>query len=568
MKKRLISLLALTLSGMLILGGCQKAEPQPEENNQEEVSEAVEGYIPASDPSLNPVSGREDTLVIGIDAPEEVFNPLYWESAYDKYVVDTIFEGLLTVDEEGLLIEAMAEKYEISEDGLTYKFTLKDGLKFSDGSPLTTEDVAFTYTAACDPSYDGIADFVNVTKIKGSKAYKEGTADSIEGINIIDDKTIEFTLEEVNADAVYDFTTGILSKAYYGKEYSQGNLDYIKAYHKTPLGSGQYKLIETKAGQEVVLEANENYHNGKPNIPNLIYKVTSTETRMQLLQTGEIDMDMVTVNKDNVDALKEAGFLDLHIFPTNGYGYIGMNLENPKFQDIKVRQALAYGLNRQEIVNAVYAGGFADVINVPQSKESWAYYAGDNKYEFNKEKAIELLEEAGWKVGDDGIREKDGVKLEIKFTATSPNVVNDALIPVAKANFEELGIKFEAEQMDFNAVIEKVNNMDFEMFFMAWGLTPSPDASNIFASNGSQNNTGYANPELDALFNEGLKETDVEKRKEIYKEIYQILNEELPYIYLYQRRDMWVVNSRVKGFENQITPYKDYPASLYKLTLE
>ena len=156
----------------------------------------------------------------------------------------------------------------------------------------------------------------------------------------------------------------------------------------------------------------------------------------------------------------------------------------------------------------------------------------------------------------------------MKFTATSPNVVNDALIPVAKANFEELGIKFEAEQMDFNAVIEKVNNMDFEMFFMAWGLTPSPDASNVFASNGSQNNTGYANPELDALFNEGLKETDVEKRKEIYKEIYQILNEELPYIYLYQRRDMWVVNSRVKGFENQITPYKDYPASLYKLTLE
>ncbi|MDY2632719.1 MAG: ABC transporter substrate-binding protein [Clostridium sp.] len=566
MKKKMISVLTLALTGMLVLGGCKKVETPP--TTTENTESAVEGYIKASDPSKNPVSERKDTLVIGIDAPEEVFNPLYAESAYDVYVTSTIFEGMLTADENGMPIEALAEKYSISDDGLKYTFTLKEGLKFSDGSPLTTEDVAFTYTVGSDATYDGPTDFVNSTKIKGAKAYKEGTASTIEGINIVDDKTIEFTLEEPNADAIYDFGAGILSKAYYGKDYKQGNLDYIKGFHKTPLGAGQYKLVKTVAGQEVDLVANENYHKGEPKIPNLIYKVTSEETRMQMLQTGEIDMDMVTVNQDNVQALKDAQFIDLHIFPTNGYGYIGFNFKNPKFQDQKVRQALAYGLNRKEVVDAVYAGGFADVINVPQSKLSWAYYKGDNAYEFNKDKAIELLEEAGWKVGADGIREKDGVKLEIKFTASSPNPVNDALIPVAQANYKEIGVKFEAEQMDFNAVLEKVDNGSVEMYFMAWGLTPAADSTGIFGTEGAQNKISYSNAKVDELLAKGLRETDIEKRKEIYKELYTVLNEDLPYIFLYQRRDMWAVNSRVKGFEDQITPYKDFTQSLYKLTLE
>lgn len=568
MKKKLLSVLTVALAGILVLGGCKKVENPTTTTPDTDSASAVEGYIKATDSSKNPIKDRKDTLVIGIDAPEEVFNPLYAESTYDAYVSNTVFEGLITVDDKGIPKEALAEKYSVSDDGLKYSFKLKDGLKFSDGSPLTTEDVAFTYMLGSDATYDGPLDFVNSTKIKGAKAYKEGTASTIEGIKIVDDKNIEFTLEDVNADAIYDFSTGILSKAYYGKDYKQGNLDYIKGFHKTPLGAGQYKLVKTVAGQEVDLVANDNYHLGRPNIANIIYKVTSEETRMQMLQTGEIDMDMVTVNQDNVQSLKDAGFIDLHIFPTNGYGYIGFNFKNPKFQDQKVRQALAYGLNRKEIVDAVYAGGFADVINVPQSKVSWAYYKGDNTYEFNKDKAIELLEEAGWKVGSDGIREKEGVKLEIKFTASTPNAVNDALIPVAQANYKEIGVKFEAEQMDFNAVREKVTNGTAEMFFMAWGLTPSPDSTGIFGTNGAQNKTAYSNTKVDELLAKGLKETNTEKRKEIYKELYKVINEDLPYIFLYQRRDMWAVNSRVKGFDDQITPYKDFYQSLYKLTLE
>ena len=574
-KRKLVSCLSVAMGSMMLLSGCGSSTTSSDASSSTVKGEnsTVDGYVAATDSSKNVQTAlnRNDTLIIGIDAPDGVFNPLYCESQYDRYIVDSIFEGLMSVDESGLPIESMAESYSVSEDGLIYKFTLKEGLKFSDGTPLTTEDVAFTYTIACDSSYDGPVDLVNGTKIKGAKAYKEGTATSVEGINIIDDRNIEFTLEEVNSAAIYDFTNknvSILSKAHYGAEYTQGNLDYIKNYHTNPLGSGAYKFVSNKPGQETTLVANENYFKGTANIKNIIYKVTSEETRIQMLKTGEIDMDMVTVNEDNVQTVLDAEFLDLHIFPTNGYGYIGFNVTDEKFADAKVRQALTYGLNRAEIVEAAYTGGYADVINVPQSKESWAYTPGENAYEYDLEKAAELLDEAGWVVGSDGIREKDGEKLTIKFTASTPNPVNEAIIPIAQSNYSELGIKFEAEQMDFNAVREKVNNGTASMFFMAWSLTPDPDSTNVFGTNGSQNRLGYSNEKVDELLVKGLQTSNIDERKEIYHELYNELNEDLPYIFLYQRKDMWVINSRVKGYENNITAYKDFTASLYQLTLE
>ena len=573
-KRKLVSCLSVAMGSMMLLSGCGSSTTSSDTSSTVKgENSAVDGYVVATDSSKNVQTAlnRNDTLIIGIDAPDGVFNPLYCESQYDRYIVDSIFEGLMSVDESGLPVESMAESYSVSEDGLVYKFTLKEGLKFSDGTPLTTEDVAFTYTIACDSSYDGPVDLVNGTKIKGAKAYKEGTATSVEGIKIIDDRNIEFTLEEVNSAAIYDFTNknvSILSKAHYGAEYTQGNLDYIKSYHTNPLGSGAYKFVSNKAGQETTLVANGNYFKGTPNIKNIIYKVTSEETRIQMLKTGEIDMDMVTVNEDNVQTVLDAEFLDLHIFPTNGYGYIGFNVTDKKFADAKVRQALTYGLNRAEIVEAAFTGGYADVINVPQSKESWAYTLGKNSYEYDPEKAGELLDEAGWVVGSDGIREKDGEKLTIKFTASTPNPVNEAIIPIAQSNYSELGIKFEAEQMDFNAVREKVNNGTASMFFMAWSLTPDPDSTNVFGTNGSQNRLGYSNEKVDELLVKGLQTSNIDERKEIYHELYNELNEDLPYIFLYQRKDMWVINSRVKGYENNITAYKDFTASLYQLTLE
>lgn len=585
MKKIFSSVLSVVMVSSLVLAGCAKektsespsASTAPTTAASTAPSASVapsaapegfvsEGVIEATDPSKNPgtATDRKDTIIVGVDAPDGVFNPIYMESAYDQYVTYSMFNDLIQVAKDGSYAPWAATSWDVSPDNLVYTFHLDPNAKFSDGTPVTADDVAFTQTVINDKSYDGPID-ATLSYLKGADAYREGKATSIEGIKVVDANTIEFTTTQVSPKAITVLGGPVLSKAYYGKDYKQGNLEYMKDLHQKPLGNGPYALEKYVAGQEVDLKINESYGGKKPSIAKLIYKVTTEETRMQMLQSGEIDMDMVTVNQDNVDELKSYGFLNLNIFPTNGYGYITFNHKHEQFKDAKVRQALAYGLNRKDIVDAVYQG-YADVINVPQSKVSWAYAEGANSYDFDLEKAKALLDEAGWKVGADGIREKDGKKFTINFVASSPNAVNDAIIPIAKENYKELGIDFLPDQMEFNKVLEKRKAGDFDMLFMAWGLTPDPDSTNIFGTKGTQNEVGYSNTKVDELLAKGLTEVDPEKRKPVYQELYKVINEDLPYIFMYQRRDMWAINSRIQGFD--ISPYKDFYLDLTNISIK
>lgn len=579
MKKKFSIIMCLFLSLTLVLSACGGSDSgnsdsagqanQESSNNGTDGELASDGLIPATDKSKSPATAtdREDTIIIGILAPSGIFNPIFSESLYDAFVTQSLFSGLLQINKDGTYSTNLAEDYSISEDKLTYTFKLKDGLKFSDGSPLTAEDVAFTLTLLHDKSYDGPSDIIKDAAIKGGQEYKDGKAASVEGIKVVDPNTIEVTTLEPRALALSAIgSSGILSKAYYGKDYKQGNLSYMKDLFTKPLGNGPYKLDKFVPGQEAVLSANENFHLGAPKIPHLIYKFTTDETNVQLLQTGATDMDMVAVSKDQVEQLQELGFLDINLFRTNGYGYIAFNHNKEMFKDKRVRQALAYGLDREQIVDAVYQG-YADVINIPQSKDSWSYTDEVTKYDYNLEKAKQLLDEAGWTVGADGIREKDGQKFKVTFTASSPNPVNDAIIPVAQANWKELGIELTAEQMDFNAVVEKRKKGDFDMMFLAWSLDPDPQSGeNVFKTGGSQNDIGYSNPLLDELFKKAGSEVDVEQRKPIFKEIYQELNEDLPYIFMYQRRDMWATNARIQGFD--MSPYRKFMADLNTIQIQ
>lgn len=586
MSKKLNVVLSLLLSGTLVLSACssKSADPPPETSSPQpsastapstapsaaptpEQSKATNTFIPASDKSKSPAAAqsRTDTLIIGMEDFKGLFNGIYGESAYDNYVNGALFDSLMDLKSDGTYEPSVAKKWEISDDKLVYTYYLRDDVKFSDGTPLTAEDVAFTLTVMHDKSYDGPSDMIKAM-IKGGKEYKEGTATEIEGIKVIDKHTLEITTTEANSSALRSVgLSSIIPKHYYGKDYKQGNLDYMKDLHQKPLGSGPYIMEAYVPGQEVRFVANEHYFKGKPKIPKLIYKVTSSDTNIQTLQAGETDMEIqITVSKDNVELLKSLGFLDITLYPTNGYGYIGFNHNDPKFKDKRVRQALTYGLNREEIVEAAYQGN-AKVINVPQSNVSWAYTDDVNKYEFNLEKAAQLLDEAGWKVGADGIREKDGVKFKIHFLATTPNPVNDVIIPIAKENYKELGISFEPDMLDFNAVKEKQKKGDFDMFFLAWQLTEDPDSTNIFSTNGSQNEIGYSNPKVDELLAKGIKEVEIEKRKPIYHELYKVLNEDPPYIFLYQRTDMMPINARVQGWD--LSPYKKFYYSLHQVAI-
>jgi len=575
----LVLLLSLTMVLSACSGGNNKEANAPASTNdtKEKVDTTTpetpaeedqsSGLIKATDVSLNPelAKNRKDTLIVGMVDPKGVFSPLFMETAYDFYVNYAIFDSFLEVKADGSYVNSLAEKIDVSEDGLKYTYHLKPGVTYTDGSPMKASDYLFTMKLLLDKSYDGESDPLSY-HIVGAKEYNEGKSSDISGIKVIDDNTVEVSLTEYSALSPVELGgVYILPESYYGKGYKQGNLESVKAFNSKPLGSGQYKITSYKAGQEIVLAANENYFRGAPVVKNVIFKTTTDSTNMAMLQSGETDMDNISVSEDNVEELKALGFLDINILPNNGYGYIQFNHNEKKFQDQKVRQALTYGLNRSDIVKGYY-GPYADVINIPQSKVSWSFTDENiEKYDFDIEKAKTLLDEAGWVVGASGIREKDGEKFKINFSATADNPVVEALIPIMTANYKELGIEIVSETLDFNAIMDKKTKGDFDMFFAAWGLTPDPD-NTVFITKGAQNDAGYSNAKIDELMAKGKKEMDLEKRKGIYKEMYQELNKDVPMILMYQRTNMTAVNARAQGFD--LSPYKEFPFSLYQVQLE
>ncbi|GIP42644.1 ABC transporter substrate-binding protein [Paenibacillus sp. J45TS6] len=575
MKKKIVYASSLLLAGSLLLSACSGEGASPADTGTGTPVTAPSGEapaatnlltekIPASDISKLPQTAvqRTDTVIVGLTDPSGSFTPYFSQSGYDGNVASLLYTSLITSDAEGLPAADYAESYEVSEDGLTYTFHLPEKGSFSDGSPLTSEDVAFTWTLLHDKAYDGDTD-ITLMKVKGGLAYKEGKADSIEGINIIDPYTISVTLEEPNATALLNLGGNVLSKAYYGKDYKFGELTYLQKLHAAPLGNGPYILEKFLPGQEVRFTANEHYLKGKPSVERFIYKTSQGDT-WQFLETGEVDLASYTATQENIDKLKGLGYVDILPYTPSTYGYFQLNLENEQMKEKEVRQAITHGLNRQAIyVDANQGAG--EVANIPAAPISWSYTEeGINPYEYNPEKAKELLDAAGWTVGGDGIREKDGKKLSIHYLG-SKSPATDIFIAVAKENFAEIGIDFQPEVFaDFNALVSKVESKDYDMAAFSTPMLTDPSDGVIQFIDGSL--PGYDNPKVKELYAKGLATVDTEERKAVYQELYQILNDELPVIFTSYRKSVYANNGRLTNVS--ISPYKGIAQSLPEWKIE
>ncbi|MCX7773356.1 MAG: ABC transporter substrate-binding protein, partial [Clostridia bacterium] len=481
-KSRITAIIALIVCCAFVVASCGTKTSTSSWDLAAKQIDIIKGTNPEKSPAV--AKNRKDTLVIGSTDFNGIFNPLYAESAYDQAVVGLVFGMLIEPDFDAKPVPGLAD-FKISSDGLTYTFTIKKGVKFSDGTPMTAQDIEFTYYVLCDPSYDGPIDAASLGLV-GYKDYVDGKADTISGIKVINDSTIEFKVDKVNAEAIWYFNAGVMSKAYYGKDFKKGNLDSLKTLHGQPMGAGPYKLAEFKLGESIHLVANDSFIKGAPKIKNVIYSVTPEGQELERVKLGEVDIDFPTVNEENITDAKDQGYIDVYRFPTNGYGYIGFKDDDPKYSDKRVRQALITALNRKAVVEAVY-GPYANVINIPQSKVSWAYSdEGIKTYDYDLAKAEALLKEAGWTKNANGKLEKDGQVFKILFSCVQGHPVTDPMLPVMKDDYGKLGIDVEIEYVDFPTLIDKANNGTADMWFMAWGLTPDPNPYNVYGSDGPQ----------------------------------------------------------------------------------
>ncbi|EIW6614907.1 ABC transporter substrate-binding protein [Clostridium perfringens] len=576
MKRKLVILLTAGLAASMLFVACGGGANNATEGNSngsesggttKDLSKPER--IEASNPSALPdaAKNRTDTLIVGTTDPKGEFVPIYSSTLYDSWVNNLIFDGLISNNEKGEPVPNVAESYEVSEDGKTYTFKLNKGIKFTNGQELTAKDVAFTFTSICDPGYDGPRmDAVN--NLVGYEEYNKGDAKSVEGIKVIDDYTISFTNKNVDAAGIWNFSYGIMPESVYGFE--KGNFQAVKDKLLEPVGSGAYKFVHFKPGQEVKFEKNPDYWKGEPKIPYVVMKVTNAQTLLQELMAGTVDIDRVGAKPENIDPLKQAGFLNLDLYMQNGYGYMGLNYGSDKVKDPKVRQALLYGLNREGFMQSYYQG-YGQVYNSHILPTSWAYNPDVPKYEYNPEKANQLLDEAGWKdTNGNGVRDKDGVELELQWLTYTGSKYVDALIPIVQQSWEQIGVKVTPELMEFGTMMDKVDSREYDIFNGAWNLSIDPDPSGIFAISqdvpGGFNNIGWRNEEADKLLKEGKGTTNQEERKKAYAEWQLKFSEDVPYILLGNAQEMFASNSRVKGYNP--STYIDWTHDIYKLELD
>ena len=477
-----------------------------------------------------------NTFVVSSIGDARRLNPVIANDSASGTINDQIFNGLVKYDKDIKLIGDLAERWDVSPDGKTITFHLRKGVEWHDGAPFTAEDCLFTYQKLMDP--------------KVATPYSSSYMD-VAKANVVDKFTFRVTYKEPFSPALESWSMGVIPKHLLdGKDLNTAE------FNRKPVGTGPYKLKEWIAGQKIVLEANDRYFEGRPNIDQYIYRVIpDSSTMFQELLSGGVDMmglnPLQYLRKSETRRIKE-NYRKFR-YPANAFTYLGYNLASPVFSDKKVRQALAYAIDRQSIIDGVLMG-LGQPCTGPFSYVSWAYNPKIRPYPYDPERAKRMLEEAGWKnMNSDGVREKDGRPFQFTILTNQGNGERIKASEIMQQNFKKVGIDAKIRVMEWQAFLEQIDKRSFDAIILGWSMSRDPDLYDIWHSSktkkGEYNFIGYKNAEVDRLLVAGRRTFDVEKRKKIYYRIHEILADEQPYAFLYVPDATPIVHKRFKGIE-------------------
>lgn len=462
------------------------------------------------------------TLVAGISADPIGFDP-HKTSAYSSFeVLENVYDTLVQVAYDLRPEPALAEYWAISEDGLTWIFVLRSGVKFHNGRPLTAQDVKYSLERIMDPETGSGA------------AWRLAAVESIETLG-----------EQVVAIHLNYPYPGLLTKlgGYKGMAIVAKENVEDGTINTHPLGTGPFEFVEHVPGDRVVLKRNPNYwREGKPYLDRVTYKVIPDETvRVTGLLTEDVDW-IDSVPPQRISELK--AHEDLVVGETGGtaYWYIGVNLEHEPLGDKRVRQAIAYAIDRPEIAAA--AKWEAATPNDSPIPEGSYWDAGYHPYLGHEslEKAKELLTEAGY---------ADGFEADVMVSTQYPETIRAA--QALQAQLQPLGIELELRVLEWGTWLEEEAAGNFDFYICGWIGNLDPD-DYFYAQHHTGevfNFTGYSNPELDELLDQGRRETNPERRFEIYAQVQRITIDDAPYIYLYIPTVVHAWQPYVKGYRTR-----------------
>jgi len=376
----------------------------------------------------------------------------------------------------------------------------------------------------------------------------------IASVTVKDPQTIVFQLKKVVApflvnDAGYSIIAKHVFDGVAPKDFRTN-----AASTTTPIGTGPFKMKEYKQGDHVTLVGNPDYHRGATALDTYIYKIAKDSTTLyQQMKTGEVDYG--TLSPELYDDAKKQANLNVVDYDTFSFTYFGYNLDPAKttlFQDVKVRQALFYAVDRDAIVKKLF-NGLGVVATGTMPVLSWAY-APDKittKYTYDPKKAAQMLDDAGWKAGSDGIRAKDGKKLSFSMWTNSGNKTRENYLLVLQESWKAIGVEMKPQFEEFSVYLDRINkNFDFEMFLVGFSWGVDPDQTTMWDSKQHGpgfNSYGYKNDKVDQLLLQGTSTLDQEKRKAIYIDMQNQVVADAPAMVSDFPKGIIGVNKRVKN---------------------
>ncbi|MDR6226215.1 peptide/nickel transport system substrate-binding protein [Desmospora profundinema] len=489
-------------------------------------------------------AGKEKTLIYGRGADSTMLDPAVVTDGESFLVTENIFNGLLGFEKDSMeLTPALAESWEELDDGKTWTFKLREGVKFHDGNDFNADAVVFNFERWAKQEYlpsDKDA-FIYYASMFGGYEGEDGHI--IESVTAKDEYTVEFKLKEPQGPFLAN-----LAMSPFGIASPEAVKEDPKKFAENPVGTGPFKFENWKKGDTVTVVKNEEYwEEGLPKLDKVIFQsIPDNSARLTALQSGDIDI-MDGLNPNDADTVTSNDQLQLYERPPMNVGYLAFNTEKEPFDNKKVRQALNHAVNKEGLIKSLYAGKAEPAAN-PMPPSIWGFNEEVEGYEYDLEKAKKLLKEAGYEDG-----------FEVVFHAMP---VPRPYMPDGKkaaefmqADFEKIGVKTKIVSPEWSTYLEETNQGEHDMALLGWtGDNGDPDnflyvlLDKDNARIPANNIAFYKNNKLHDILIKAQRETDQDVRTELYQEAQEIIHKDAPWVPLVYGTPTLAAQSYVEGY--------------------